>query len=509
MVSNVINYKISKHLGINRSGDQFNMSSQFAWLLLNCFSDVSRDGRGAIQQRVGTTNKSVSGALNSGNSKIRHMKEQAWRNGTSELICRGYNGWYRLISGGFVELDVSRTEDARGQSTSYDDYFIMVDGDGVARKSNSAHTISNLSLDATAPANPTAAHVHANRVFLNDPGTADFVGSKVSDPFSSDSFSKENDSIRVPLDLNLPTYDEPIAFITISDNLLGVIGTRYISIWNAPETATALTLIRYMEISPVSPQGFVNLGNDYGIVLKSGFNSLSSTEAYEQLRTDDVSGMVDPLWEEYIATQDELKDICGQLDTTRNHIYITFQDETTGVSRTLVYSLFLKTFVGVYQFPFMVYSWFEGLDGTMYMGADDGNIYALDDASYSDNGIAMRFEWVLPYLGTESPDTYKSPREAQIFADTNAPVTLNMNISFGLSESETFTYQFFIDAVVSKYRVSKYRVTKYRGSGKDLVLNPNLINRGRFIGVSVWHEELSRRVRIPYIYLRCLKEGDR
>ncbi len=498
-------WTINSFKGMNRSSNRFNMSQEFAWDVLNGYADVTADGRGSIQQRKGTT-KVNSNQIDSGDSKCRYLTNVAWANGSEELVCRMFDGWYRISSGAYTSLDVSRTEDKRGMSTMFDDQLIMVDG-GTPRKSTSAHTVSNLSTDATMPTNSTAVWTHRNRVWLNEPNTMVIYGSKVSDATSGTAWSTADDSIQLDLSYILPETDEFIGFGTVANTMLVIIGKKYLVFYDIPETTDDMSLYKIVKVNPLSQQGLTPFAGDYAIALDNGFNMLSSTETYERLKLDDLSSLIENMWIEQVQAETDTLDICSALNHNTNHVYVTFHNSQE--SNTLVYSLSLKNFVGRFQFKSAPYSWCEDNNGIMYFGAEDGNIYKLDDTVFTDDGELMIFQWELPYLGIDNPIMYKAPRELEMMIETNSSVEVFADYWFGEQDSLSKKTNFEVSAEVSRYRESLFRGSYYRGSGRALVLNLDYVDRGKTVGFSIYHRTLGARIRIPYLLIKYILEGDK
>lgn len=498
-------WNISQFKGLNRSSSRFNMDHMFAWDILNGYADVAPDGRGAIQQRQGTT-KINGNQLDSGDSKCRYLTSVLWANGTEELVARIYDGWYRISSGNYTSLDASRTEDARGMSTMFDDNLIMVDG-GTPRKSNSSHTVSDLSADANMPTNSTAVWTHRNRVWLNEPGTMKIYGSKVSDATGASAWSTADDSIELDLSYVLPETDEFIGFGTVASTLLVIVGKKFIVIYDAPETASTMSLYKIVKCNPLSQQGIVPLAGDYAICLDNGFNMLSSTETYERLKLDDLSSFIENLWIDQVGLETDKLDVCSILDHSTNQIYITFHNSQE--SNTLVYSLAINNFVGRFQFYSAPYSWCEDTSGIIYFGAANGDIYKIDDTVYTDDSNSFQFQWELPYLGIDNQMLYKAPREVEMMVETNTSVTMYLDYFFGENDDEARQTSFSVSAEYSRYRESLYRSAYFRGSGRALVLNLDYVDRGKTVGVSIYHTTSGARVRIPYVLIKYILEGEK
>jgi hypothetical protein len=485
---------------MNRSGDRYNMSTDYAWDLFNCFSDVSSDGRGAIQQRDGIVSI-ISGSALAG--KIRYVIEQAWASGITEIICRAYDGWYRVSAGAFTSLDVSRTVDARGQSTVYDNYFIMTDG-GVPRKSDTAHTITDMCTDVNMPQTASACHTHDNRVWLNETGTMEIRGSKVGNPYAADSYTASG-HIRINLQKVLPEWDEPIGFETVGDGLLAIYGSKYVTYYYAPEVTASLNLITFKRIDTMSAQAFTSFANDFAIGTKTGLNSLKSTNTFEKLKIDDLTSLNEPLWLDLVNDEVDVKDICMVLNTSKNQIYVTFHSLTD--STTLVYGVRDKNIIGRYQFNKIPYSWFEKANGDLIFGASDGKIYKHSTLETNDDGETIDFQWILPHFGGKNPISFKAPREMQLLVHSNITANISVDYWSGLSSDVPQTKLFNIDITFSPWRSGLWRSGLWRSLGTQLKENPHFNGRGRFIGFTVRHDTLGARVRIPYLIVKYKLEG--
>ncbi len=504
-------YVIDKFKGINRLGNRFNMEPYWIWDLLNAYVKKTDDGKGKIQQRWGLA-KLNSTILNDSSTKIRYLFEARWDNGTKDIIARAYDGWYRYNSGtgAFVALDTGRSTDARGFACMFQDNLIMVDG-GVPRKSDSSYSVSDLSSDASMPQDSTACWVHQHRVWLNSSSNPMKVyGSKVDDATGANAWSTASDSVTLDLSQVLPEGDTILGFRTMGDVMLVILCINHIVIYNAPTTYTDISLVQIIKTGALSNYAIAQLGNDWVYPAASGINSLVSSIAYQKLDVDDLTKYIAPLYRNYLDSVSDHKDVCGIYFHRLNHYYITLPIGSE--SQTLVYGLDFKNFVGRFVFNGInPYSWLETESGALYVGGDNGYIYTYDDINNNDDGSTIEFQWHLPFLGIDTPNNYKAPREFEALIDTNYNVTLYLDYWFGLTEygtgaiSKTIT----ISATASLWREATWRSSLWRAAGRELYKSYDLLERGKLMGMILRHNTLNARVSISYLIIKTILEGDK
>lgn len=509
-------YILDKFLGLNRLGEQYNMSPEWIWDLLNGYIENTSDGRGAIQQRNGITKYNTT-ILNDASTKIRFMKETNFA-GTKTIIIRGYDGWYRYNAGSFTGIDTSRTVDNKGFAVMWGDgaptvhYLIMVDG-GTPRKATSSWTVSNISSDAAMPTDSTAVHVHQKRLWLNSASKPmKIYGSKVGDATGASAWSTSSDSIAIDLEQVLPEGDEVVGFGTIGELLLIVFLKKQIAIYNAPTTFSSISIVQIINIGCETQNGIYPIGGDLIYVSNSGLKSLISSQTTGHLNLKDISKNIDPLYREYFKNEIDPRSICGTYFNNLNHLYFSIHN-TSITTQTLIYSSELGQIVGRWNFlknsngeQLNPYSWLEARDGTLYIGMDNGFVYKYDKTTNTDDGINIPFSYIPPLLGAFSQTFYKAPREFEILVESDAVIAFNLDYWFGLGETSPNTEILNMNVSGSFWDDAAWDTSLWDVEGRELILNHNLIGRGRNIGLKIRNLS-SSRIRILYMILKTILEG--
>lgn len=502
-------YLLNEFKGMNRDGDKFNMPLGWIWDALNCHASITEDGQGAYQQRSGLT-KLNSTVYNSATTKIRVLFQALWDDGTTNIIIRANTAWasYNSGTGAFDDFDAGRTADAKGQIAMFNNNIVYVDG-GHPRKANSSLTDSDLSTDATLPDNATAIHVHRHRVWVNDPDNMQILGSAVDDATSATAFSKAGDSILIDLSYVIPDGDDVLAFRTFADTLLVVFCKNHIVVYDAPEVEANIQLVGMIDVGALGPHAFAEIGNQLVYPARSGVKTFTSSQATQKLDVDDLSAEIAPLYRSYVKLANDELAVCGAFNHSLNHYYLTVNTSTT-TSETLVYTLDTKSFSGRYNFHANPFSMHEANDGTFYIGMDDGHVYSLDSTATDDSGTTIDFLLEFPYLGVETPHRYKAPIAFDWMIESNATVTLNVTVDYTLGDDDDYssTVQRVLTVDESLWDEAAWDVAKWDESGRKLDKSHDLIGRGRLVGLKIEHSTKGSIVKIIWMALRTILEGE-
>ena len=502
-------YLLNQFKGLNRLGDIYNMAPAWAWDLKNGYLKKTEDGRGSIQQRGGLTkyNTTTIGAT----TKIRYQFEAKWNSGSRTNIIRAGTAWYKYNTGtsDYDSLDGSRGADAQGQAVMWENQLVMTDG-GVPRKCSSAFSVSNLSTDAAMPTDATAVHVHKFRMWLNSAGSPMKVyGSKVSDATSATAWSASNDAVTLDLSHVLPVGDTVIGFDTAADTLLVIYCKNNVVIYNAPTTYTSIELVQKVPVSCLSRFGCVSIGNQICFPSLMGVKNLQSSTTTQRLDVDDLSKLINPYYRDLIANTSDKTSICGVFSNMHNHYYLTIHDSHE--TNTLVYSSDFGNYVGRYTFHVNPYSWMEGFDGTLYIGGDNGFVYTYSDTVYTDDSVTIPFVWQTPYLGIDTPDRFKSPRELQALIKTNLAVSIFVDYWYppGDKATASTTLTLTMTPATSQWGSAEWGVAPWGGQLTDIIKNYDLIGRGQLIGLKVYHNTNGANINIAYLFLKTILEGNK
>jgi len=127
-----IKYKCNKHLGFQNDADENTISYYFARNTKNGYATKTANGQGQVEMRGGTLQQNDSPFSN----PIRYLYESKFSDGTTNIIARADNGWYKFneTSSEFEALrspiGTDRTVDAkRCKACNYNNALYLTDGD--------------------------------------------------------------------------------------------------------------------------------------------------------------------------------------------------------------------------------------------------------------------------------------------------------------------------------------------------------------------------------------------
>ena len=481
------------------------MSPEFAWDILNGYikKDI-KSGLGIIKQRDGVTKFNTVTFTNA----CKTAFEAKWNSGTKDVIIREGTRWakYNDATSTFDVMDTGRTDGSKGMAVMFGNELIMVDG-GTPRKCTSAYSVSDLSSDASMPADSTAVHVHQHKVWLNsssNPMKAYY--SKTDSANAADSWSAAGDAGNLDFSLILPRGDTLLGFATFAEVFLVFIFKRYAVVYTCGSDPSGFTLQQIIPLNCISPYGIQQVGNDLAVCSLEGVNSFRSSLANQDLDVDDLTKYIAPLYRALISAVTDKTDISMGFSHNLNHLYVGIPSPSA--HQILVYSLDIKNFVGRWQ-GYKCYCFCEREDGTMLVGGD-GYLYKMNDGS-DDDGSAISFQYSFPYLYFDSADINKAPRQVEGLIKHESDLTLYMDYWYDTNvySANKLTKSLTLNASSSLYRSSYYRTAYYRATGNTRFLTSDIVGRGKQMAIDIRHSTSGANVEIPYLIIRVAKESRR
>lgn len=473
-----IDYKIEKFKGLKRDTSRWKTGFDYSYEIINGYANGTD-----IIQRNGT----LPTCSQIADYPVTFQYEVLWDNGTSDEIARCGTSWWRKGEDGeFTEITglTGRTLNAKGQAVMWQGYLIIIDGDTVKKVTltDGEFVVSAVSADTNQPQKPTAAHVHASRLWFNDVNNEDtslrmtIHGSKIASATNDTSWTQgSGDKVTIDLSESIDEYDPPTGFISISNSLLVIQCLNNIVIYNAPQVYSEITWANNMDVGILSPGSGARVGKDYIYPSHTGFKNLASTVIYNQLSIKDLTSSISPLYNEYVEAETDLSTVSGVYYEELDHYYVTFP--TSNV--TLVYSIELKNIVGVFKFNFTPYSWLKKKDGTILIGDGEGVIHKYSEDYFTDNGDTIQFEFTPPYMGIDYPNRFKTLKLSEsmfycdILSDSDATCTVYYQYFFA-----------FVDYV--EYSTQKKLTVTPTDSDKLFQVRDNTIRgRGKLMGITI------------------------
>jgi hypothetical protein len=485
------------------------MDKEFLWDHRNGYIEVDKTNRGVLAQRDGIS-KYNSTVINDSSTKVRKLFEARFNGGTNAVIARANDAWYRYSGSDFTSLDGSRGTDNKGDAVMFSNTLVMVDG-GVPRKSDSSWTVSDVSADANMPQDATAVWVHNHRLWMNSSTNKHMVyGSKVDAFTGATDWTGGTDAIQLDMTAVLPFGDEVLGFRTIGDLMLVIFCKKHIVIYDAPTTASDVTIKQVINVGAVNMTPMAQLAKDWVYPTRSGLKNLISSQAYEKFSPKDLTSLIEPLYREYMDDDSDVGALTGTYYNKLDVLFMTFHP-TAGNADTLVYSPKHQNVVSRWQFHANPYSWLETADGELYIGMDDGFVYKYDKTTATDDGTKVSYAITPASLGVDSLNVYKSPRLLEMLIEADGDVTVSVDYWFGLNDSSapTTTKSVSINVSESLWDEAVWDVAEWDGSNRELIRMFGLYGRGRNVNITIRHDTAGTRIKIPYAILKTILLGEK
>lgn len=239
-------------------------------------------------------------------------------------------------------------------------------------------------------------------------------------------WSSQDDAGFLPTGLHAPTSHEATALGEYRGRLV-VWTPSHLQVWTVdPDPANNSLYDSLPGLGTTYPDAPASVSGDLFFLTKLGIRSMSIAAGSVNLQTGDVGTAIDPLIQAKLAGP--ITPI-GMYYPGNGQFWLAFGNEV------FVYSQSRLGKVGAwsrYVFPYDIDAWTQ-LNGELYLRGGD-NLYRIDEASVSDDGV--EFEGVVwwPYLDLDSPGRDKF-LEAIDVVGYGVP-----SVSIGYNQADTTAY---------------------------------------------------------------------
>jgi hypothetical protein len=498
-------YAFEEHYGVSRLTEDIALPDKYWWTLRNAY--VTKNN--FIQQRNGYTKITASSI--GATTKIRKMFEYESNAGAKTLIARAGTAWYRLSGDTLISLDGSRTNDVYGQAAQYNGKLYMADG-GTLRQMTAAYVVTIPS--ASQPSTVSCVHTHNHRLIVND--DANPLQTACSKVDELDFSTAVDDAIILDLSLSIPGGDKIIGYSTFLENFLVIWMKRHIAIYYLPTTFNDIALQQIIDVSVLSYDGIVAVGNDLYFPSDSGYKSLiASVGTRNVMDLNDVSKHLDPYYRQMIGTLSDARDINAVFYPKLNHVYFTLpftnSPEWWVISKDLESATGGKGNIGGGPYTGMTaYSFCLLKNGYLYFGGSDGHIYRFNNGT-NDNGAAIYFDARKTGMYFKNPKLNKAPKEFEAFLKATNDLVATLYHDFGITGSTDIvtTEDITIETVSSLWDEAEWDVAEWDADGQKLVNTRNLLGRGKILNLGLRHNTKDALLSFPYWIISLYLEGDK
>lgn len=497
--------------GMNRRADKLNTPPNYFFDLRNGYlrKDV-QSGLGFITQRNGCQALNTVALSGYGtNTEIRTVFEAVWNAGSKDVIIRAGTAWGKFDGvNSFTPLTglTGRTDNVVGQAIMFQNMCIIADG-GVMQKISPAYAVTPLSLDPAMPQDATAVWVHSDKVWANslaNPLKAYYCDT--NNATTPTAWSDTGNAGFLDLSTVLPVGDRILGYRTMGGTtqmILVIITTQYLVLYLAGADPTQFALLKYINTTCLSAQAISYVGSDLIYAAQNMVTSIFNAYQNNDLEVNGISQWIDPYYRSQIANlSDPTTQITAIFDRTLNHWYLTI-----GGNQTLVYSVDIQNFTGIWTYPFNIYSWCSRQSGALLSGSD-GVVYIMNTGT-NDNGTAIPWTFTMPALYMDLPNRYKKPIEFEALFQATASLSLLLTYYYDIStEVSSFnTKTINITTQTSLWDQALWDVSFWDEVGNVLYNAPDLLGRGRALFIQLSHSTLDALISMPWFVIRYNVEG--
>jgi hypothetical protein len=425
------------------------------------------------------------------------------------------NRWYRKepdATGNWTTVGPVGYNSGTGDHTIYGDYLILAMGGKKAKKVDSSWYVTDVSADAT-PSKSTICHTHQYRLWLNDEDNKMHLhGSKILNPFDSDSYSANQDHVKINLTKLINEEDEIIGVRTLTNSIMAIFLKKHIVLYDAPSDYNSIKLIQIINVGALGNNSIINWGSDILFASLDGIRSLTSSIKQQEIDLNNLTNNISNRYRGLVRKNiDNLSEVSLGYNLTKNHLYVSFPYSN---GETLIYSTESQQFIGTAKFHTQPYSWFQKIDQTgIYMGGGDNYIYKFEDEDYhnmDDNQYNIPFKVSYPYI-SEDIMVNKVLKDMFIFTESTKNASLKIRFWHGLKEDSKHSNEIIFTVTGSDpyWRSGKWREPRFREcSAFDLSQISSFTGRGNLFCLDIEKVTEDARIKLLDNFAKIYYEGE-
>lgn len=372
---------------------------------------------------------------------------------------------------------------SRGMAAMFNNILYLADG-STPREVSSAYAVSNVG--GSPPSDASAVWVHNEHVIWNSAAAPSNV--YISAYRNGEDYTTSNDAMTLTLNYVTPEADAVIGFSTYSEDLLIIIGKKYIVTYNAPEDVVDWSKQDMIESGGISAHANCTYGQNLYIPGRQGVNTYITLAQSREVPLDDITYQTAPLYQSYISSlgSSAWGNVSAVIDRLLDLMYICFP--LSGGHEILVYSFLQNQVAGRYT-GITAHSFARLEDGTILIGGASGRAYTMNSGA-TDDGTIITFAVTTPYYNGNN-ENYKVCRYGDVRVKHTATFTL------------TYKYQWEDGA-----QTSMTQSLASNTPGMTRFKTGNILGRGKKVQIVIQHSTTSGVViNIPEWALGFIDEG--
>jgi len=459
-------YTFGSPRGLNTVQNDLNMKDEFAPVFRNAIIDET----GAIAMRPGFTK---SGSAISGGPVIESAFEYKKQDGSSmKIAAAGGQLWKQNTDGSWTSIKTGLGSN-KCSAAVFQNKIIFFNGVNLPwyYDGTQCADLANLCTDWEYGDTPSIVFAYKGRLFAGRrPSNKTMVNycalEDINDWVSSENAGYIDLATVLPHGRELTDIKTWEGYLTFLLNEESVIWT-----WASPADQAMQKII------PVgAPWGkAVSFANDLIFISRLGVKTISRSLQSGELNVGNLSENVENLIQEFM--------INSPLTSTAVYPY----------RRWVLF--FFPPYLMAYDYSRKAWYQFDGLDAQsmltidndLFFGASNGQPYKYERDFYSDDGVAISFNWETPWLYLGKLSTYKKPKFLNMVIGRNSLGTLQIDEHIDFKERIGLS-KTIMPGTNIYWRSSYWRVAKWRAT-KNISYSIPLMGRGKAVKFGFSHSE--------------------